>query len=470
MSIQSSERGVSLRQLLGCGGERIDWRLPAAFAVALFLANVPEIIRTFGTGRSFPKELRLWFGAVYLIGPILLAAVAVLAFRFVRSVWAACAAGAAAYAVFMVPVRLAFQPGFQPIQLLYSWLWVFLFLGGLVLALRWIRSIPLALAAGATVPAWFYSLLSMAITTLGHPGIHWSVGGELLNAGMTLVSYVIFALVFWGAIRLLAIPVVPVAPSVAAGAESVGDEAWLRKALVFQGLSRQLRASGIGSLLFGAIAIVLGATTMGQVSINGVLIVLGLLLIAEGVWIMAAPSAAGIAVDGLAVTLIGLWNIGISLSAIGRSAGNSLSGRFLVFGIFQIVWGIGRVSQYRRYAELRGFRLDPESRSRLDREIEAIQGATGRRDVVAFKNGADEGRFRLLGGSAALFLRGKFVEILSRGDVHCGPVQASAGDSLKLTLRLKKRGLSTTLTPEAHQRLQEWIGATIGAPVTTPRP
>ncbi len=458
MSTQASGRGFSLRSLLGCGGERVDWRLPAAFAAAQLLSNAPELARTLTSG-GWPRELVGWFLAVNLFAPVLVAAAGVLACRIVKNEVLAAFAGGLAYAAFMVPVRLIFSPRFRPLDLVYSWLWVFLLFLGLALALRWIReSLPLALGAGATAAAWLNSVLLIVLLTLSRPGVRFSFGGELVNAGLALVSSAIFALVFWGAIRLLAIPLegaAAPAPAIEAGDEN----GWLRRALMFHGLARQLRGSGIGSVLFGVLAIAMGASTMGQVPINGALIVLGILLIAEGVWVMAAPSAAGLVVDGLAVMTIGIWNIGISLAAIGGSSGDSLTGRFLVFGILQLAWGLGRMGQYRRFADLRGFRLDPDGRARLGREIEAVRSATGRRDVVAFKTGAAEGRFRLLGDSAALFLRGRFVEVLSRKDVVCGPVEKSAGDSLALTLRVKKRKLSAAMTPDNLQRLREWAGA-----------
>jgi hypothetical protein len=460
---------MTLRQLLGCDGARIDWRFPIVFMVAQLLSNLPGMIRTFAAVNAMPGELLVWFIAVALIGPVLLTAAAVLAFRAVRNVWLAAALGASAYALAMVLVRIAFAPGFQALSIFYSWLWAYLFFVILALALRLISVLPLALAVGAFAADMVNTAINTVITVVTRPDVMLNFTGELENAVMILVSSAVFGLAVWGGLRLVGARLEPAgAPAPPLTAEAAGTEAWLRKALAFYGLYRQLRGAGIGSLLFGVIAFFLGASTMGQVPINGLLALLGLLLIVEGVWVIAAPSATGIIVDGLFVAAIGIWNVVISLVEIGGSSGGSLTGRFLIFGIFQISWGIGRINQYKRYAYLRGFKLDPSGRARVEQEIASVRSDTIRPDVVAFKTralGSVEGRLRLMEGAAAFILRGKIVEVLSRAEIACEEAVAKdAGDSLKASLRLGKRKYSVTISHEACERLRRWVNAPPAGP------
>ena len=455
---------MTLRKLLGCDGARIDWRFPVVFMVAQLLSNLPGMIRSVAVWNVIPKEFHLWIILAPLIGPLLLTAAAVLAFRAVRNVWLAAAVGASAYALAMVPVRIAFAPGFQALHIFYSWLWMYLFFVGLALALRLISVLPLALAVGAAAADLLNSAINTAINVLTHPGVRLSFSGELGNAVMVLVSSAVFGLAVWGGLHLVGARFESAdAQAPPLTAEAAGTDAWLRKALTFYGLRRQLRAAGIGSLLFGVIAFFLGASTMGQVPLNGMLALLGLLLIVEGVWVIAAPSASGIIVDGLFVTAIGVWNIVVSLVEIGGNSGGSLTGRFLIFGIFQIGWGIGRIAQYKRYAYLRGFTLDPAGRARIEQEIASVRSDTIRPDVVAFKTRSlspVEGRLRLLEGSAAFFLRGKIVEVLSRDEIACeAAVAKDPGGPLKASLRAGKRKLSVTISPEACERLKRWANA-----------
>ncbi len=464
MVLAEKSRGIAFRDLLGCGGGRIDWRFPAAFVVANILSNLPEMIRTLASWKSFPVELRLWFLPVQLIAPLVMAAAAVLAFRKVRETWLSIAACAVAYEIVMTLVRLGFSQRIGAIQFVSGTLWVFLFFAGLALGARMISFLPLGLAAGATAAGWLHSALFMLWTALSRPGVRFSFSGELLSFGLTLLSSLIFGFAFWGGLRIAGLSLERPAgalPGAAAAAAGEGDD-WLRRALAFHGLSRQLRSSGVGSLLFGAVAILLGATTMGQSPVNGALVLLGLVLIGEGIWIMTSPSTSAIIVDGLVVMVIGIWNIGISAVNIERAAGTSMSGRFLLFGIFQIVWGVGRMVQSRRYADLRGFRLDSVERKRLEDEIAStLQSGPDRGDIVAFESKAirsGQARLRLLRDHAALFSRGKVDEVIPRSEVGCEPPPQSAGDPLQATLRLGKRRLGVKISREAYERLGRWSG------------
>lgn len=466
---------MTMRELLGCDGARIDWRLPFVFMVAQLLSNLPGMIKNLSAWNRMPPELHIWFIVVPLLGPVLLTAAAVLGFRAARNVWLAAAAGAAAYALAMIPVRIAFFPVFQAMPIFYSWLSAYLLFVGLSLALRMISVLPLALVVGAAAAEWLNSAITIAIIDLTRPGFHLSFSRVLNDAGMALVSSAIFGLAAWGGLFLIGARFESAgAPAPTLAAEAAGSDAWLRKALAFQGLYRQLRAAGIGSLLFGAIAFFLGISTMRQVPINGVLALLGLLLVAEGVWVIAAPSASGIVVDGVFVTVIGAWNIVLSLAEIGRNSGGPYTGRFLVIGIFQIAWGIRRIAQYRRYAGLRGFSLDPAGRARLEQEIASVRSDTIRPDVVAFKTrtlSSEEGRLRLMEGFTALFLRGKVVEVLSRAEVSFEEgVTTDPSLALNASLCLGKRKLAVIISRDAFERLRRWANAQAAEAPSSPHP
>jgi hypothetical protein len=139
-----------------------------------------------------------------------------------------------------------------------------------------------------------------------------------------------------------------------------------------------------------------------------------------------------------------------------------MSGRFLLFGIFQIVWGVGRMVQSRRYADLRGFRLDSVGRKRLgDKIASTLQSGPDRGDIVAFESKAirsGQARLLLMRDHAALFSRGKVDEVIPRSEVRCEPSPKSAGDPLQATLRLGKRRLGVKISRAAYERLGRWGG------------
>jgi hypothetical protein len=111
-------------------------------------------------------------------------------------------------------------------------------------------------------------------------------------------------------------------------------------------LCKTLRPAGIGSIVFGIVGIGMGFATMEDNPLNAGLAIIGFFLLVEGVWIAAAPSPPGLIVDGIALIILGLWNIGITLG------GNGGAGMFLFLGIWQIVLGGKSFARYGRFSKL----------------------------------------------------------------------------------------------------------------------
>ena len=53
-----------------------------------------------------------------------------------------------------------------------------------------------------------------------------------------------------------------------------------------------MRGAGTGSLIFGVLAIGMGAAMLNENALNIVLIALGVYLLGEGLWLLIAPGAA----------------------------------------------------------------------------------------------------------------------------------------------------------------------------------
>ena len=87
----------------------------------------------------------------------------------------------------------------------------------------------------------------------------------------------------------------------------------LQQVAEYRRARKTLRAAGIGGLVFGGLALVTGVSMLAQNFLNIILIMIGLLLLAEGIWNVTYPTAVGILVDGAALILVGLWNIFITI-------------------------------------------------------------------------------------------------------------------------------------------------------------
>ncbi len=110
---------------------------------------------------------------------------------------------------------------------------------------------------------------------------------------------------------------------------------------------KRLKSGGIGSIIFGIIAIAFGLASAGQNPINAGLAVIGLFLLAEGIWLLASPQPIGLIVDGIALCVLGIWNMMITIYNTSHAGGG---GGFAILGIMQIVWGI---QSFRHYHQLK---------------------------------------------------------------------------------------------------------------------
>ena len=101
---------------------------------------------------------------------------------------------------------------------------------------------------------------------------------------------------------------------------------------------RSLRSAGIGSLVFGFLALVMGGGGIHQRWSNWILMVLGGLPMAEGLWLILMPRPKGFLVDALALFVLGLWNIpmGIVNAVVSDQPMHAWA---TALGIWQCIWG-----------------------------------------------------------------------------------------------------------------------------------
>ncbi len=116
-----------------------------------------------------------------------------------------------------------------------------------------------------------------------------------------------------------------------------------------------LKTGGIGSIVFGVIAIALGLATAKDSPVNAGLAVIGIFLLIEGIWLLVSPQPAGLIVDGIALIILGIWNFCVTVA---NSSRGGSGGSFAVLGVFQVVWGI---QSFRRYGRLKKLMASAES-------------------------------------------------------------------------------------------------------------
>src|SRR5712691_11000070 len=98
---------------------------------------------------------------------------------------------------------------------------------------------------------------------------------------------------------------------------------------------KTLRAAGIGGIIFGVLALAIGVPLLTINLLNIVLVMIGLLLLVEGIWNVTYPTAEGVIVDGVALILVGVWNIFVTFFnalAAGGGPGAALHVHWAVIG------------------------------------------------------------------------------------------------------------------------------------------
>ena len=123
----------------------------------------------------------------------------------------------------------------------------------------------------------------------------------------------------------------------------------LQRASNFRIIKKSLRTGGIGSILFGVIAMAVGFGSMNDNPVNAILGFIGVLLFIEGIWLVSDPKPVGMIVDGIALMILGIWNIIITLANTASGGG---SGIFAVLGVWQIIWGIQSFGRYSHFSKL----------------------------------------------------------------------------------------------------------------------
>lgn len=196
-------RKLTLTDLLGLKDKEIVWGRLLVYVAAAIAANaIFFIFQAFQPG-PMPKEIRLYFYLINILGPIVTGAAAFVGFRFVKKEWGAAAVAALIYVPLILPLRALLNPSFHlDYRIAYSWLWIFLELALLAAAVRLFRSLWIGLAVGSVAPALISGWIQTGIESVIQGRAVFSLGSLLLDAALNVASGLAFATIFWFGLRL----------------------------------------------------------------------------------------------------------------------------------------------------------------------------------------------------------------------------------------------------------------------------
>ncbi len=464
----SEERSFS--RLAGVHERSICWGRLLSLFIALMISEVITSFRwvlTTKVSLPFSYWLHIILGQVILVGMILLV------FYFIQNMWGAAFLTAIAFSILMTIINVIFYSISASTRTLsYSGIWTFIFIVGLFIAVRHLRPLWFSLMAGyfvATLIDYFLiSGMQKLLESQSQP-----VSGRLLYSFLSiLASSVAFGAIFYAGLKLPWsewIEKEP-APSLAfrpgeakafASGTSPEDKSTLIKAADYKVVNSHLRPASFGSIIFGVIAIALGGSMANQNPINAFLVVIGIFLFIEGIWLLTSPGPKGFVVDGIAMIIIGVWNILITFA--NASSGGESIGFFFIIGVWQIIWGFQSFGRYKRFSYLAGEKPSKEALEKLEQALQGIMASSYKTsaDIVEFKVKTAFKEWNWKGklmDDVALFVAGKKAIIPVRKDeVKLTLKGESSGlRPHKGTLHLGKQKIAGTISPESLDRLREW--------------
>jgi hypothetical protein len=226
---------------------------------------------------------------------------------------------------------------------------------------------------------------------------------------------------------------------------------------------RALRRMGWAGVGFGIFNIGLGMVfTFYLHPINAVLVLIGLLLFASGVWCLVLPGAEGVICNGIALIAVGLWNLFVTVINLVAGAGPQIW--WAVIGIFLIATGVQCFRKYARFSAALRHGASKEDLARMDRLVKSILKADSNEDedIIGFSartfNQQLVWRGRL-GRNVAMFVEKKTKEVLVAGkeDVSIEPHgKVLIGQTLKAAVRIREHKWEALVSPRSFDRFRDW--------------
>jgi len=233
----------------------------------------------------------------------------------------------------------------------------------------------------------------------------------------------------------------------------------LQEVADYRTVRKTLRASSIGSLIFGTLALAGGLMPPA----DPVLAAVGLLLLGTGIWNLTAPRPAGILIDGAALVVVGLYNVISTFAAAAQGHAGAGAGFFAKVGVFQIIWGVMSFWRFLRFRD--AFRSVPSDvelrqleglaevlrRGKVKESLDLIEFTTSGLSARRWKARLEPAMVVMAtdGGREVLVADRATFDIEDRGKVLIGSARKAA-------FVVRGRRLTGVIPEESMARFQQW--------------
>ena len=197
------------------------------------------------------------------------------------------------------------------------------------------------------------------------------------------------------------------------------------------------------------------------------LVLIGPVFLCAGVWNIRRPSVGGLAVDGVAVFLAGVFNCVAWLWVEG--ARGTAIGRWIFAGGVQIVWGVRRLLLYRT---ARFTVNDKQAIARLEAIVQELSKRSAKDDptIAEFRTGRfgiARNRLGLYAEGAVGLLQHQVVRLEKRTDIWIEARGTNPlGRSIKVRIQMSDLELMGQMSAEHFERFEHWkLGMTRSRPI-----
>jgi uncharacterized membrane protein len=225
----------------------------------------------------------------------------------------------------------------------------------------------------------------------------------------------------------------------------------------YREMLKSLRPRAIGSVIFGVLAILVGFLAFQENALNIVLILIGVFLLFEGIWLIVKPNPKGLVLDGFALCLVGAWNIAVTVLSF--MFGGREVGFWVVYGILQLYWGIKSFVGYYKFKKEYAQIPTQKDTQRLDEIISALVkiNPSDSERIIQFKSGKQwKGE---LSENMAVFASVKRNDVIfaNRDEVvFVNHGKKTFGKNIDISIHVGERTLGGEMPPESCQRIESW--------------
>jgi hypothetical protein len=232
-------------------------------------------------------------------------------------------------------------------------------------------------------------------------------------------------------------------------ADNIDD---LQQAAIYLTIRNRLRPFGIGGLIFGSLAIMAGSAPPEQAEPDRFIVLLGLALLAIGLWVISAPSYRSLLAVGAVVVCVGSLNIRDALA-------NHSSSFWMILGAFQLFWATQCFAQYIHFSKMKPRKPSDDAIryvQDLYKEVWNSRPAQGY-CVIEFKAKGQTGRAWLMEDSIVMVLsKGQTITIAPKDEVEITPEGQLNDKMAKVKMRIGAAKMPVAISHEQVSMFQDW--------------